>query len=66
MHFVVGEELQWDVWGFDPEVAPTPRLKAFTTWRDKVEMGKTRGTYGRPEVRRWVDNVKMDLQEVGW
>jgi hypothetical protein len=35
MHFVVGEELRWDVWGFDPGVAWTPRLKAITTWRGK-------------------------------
>jgi hypothetical protein len=41
-------------------------------------MGEKRGAYrilmGRPEVRRplgrprrrWEDNIKMDLQEVGW
>jgi hypothetical protein len=41
-------------------------------------MGEGRGAYrilvGRPEVRRplgrprhrWEDNIKMDLQEVGW
>jgi hypothetical protein len=41
-------------------------------------MGKGRGAYrilvGRPEVRRplgrprhrWEDNIKMDIQEVGW
>jgi hypothetical protein len=50
MHFVVGEELRWDVWGFDPGVARTPRLKAFTTWRGKMEMGRTRGTCAGREV----------------
>ena len=50
MHFVVGEELRWDVWEFDSGVARTPRLKAITTWRGKVEMGRTRGTCGRRQV----------------
>jgi hypothetical protein len=37
-------------------------------------MGEGRGAYRRPEGRRplgrprrrWEDNIKMDLQEVGW
>jgi hypothetical protein len=49
------------------------------TWAGHVErMGEVRGAYrvlmGRPEGsrplgrprRRWEDNIKMDLQEVGW
>jgi hypothetical protein len=48
-------------------------------WAGHVaRMGEVRGTYrilvGRPEGRRplerprhrWEDNIKMDLQEVGW
>jgi hypothetical protein len=48
-------------------------------WAGHVaRMGEGRGAYrilvGRPEgrsplgrpTRRWVDNIKMDLQEVGW
>ena len=38
-----------------------------------ARMGKGRGVHrvlvGKPEVRprcRWEDNIKMDLQEVGW
>ena len=38
------------MWAFDRGVARTPRLKAFTTWRGKVEMGRTRDTCGRREV----------------
>ena len=38
---------------------PTPKL-------DRVLVGKREGkrTLGRPR-RRWVDNIRMDLQEVG-
>ena len=36
--------------GVRSRVARTPRLKAFTTRRGKVEMGRTRGTCGRREV----------------
>jgi hypothetical protein len=47
-------------------------------WVGQVRMGEGRGAYrilvGRPEGRRplerpgrrWEDNIKMDLQEVGW
>jgi hypothetical protein len=33
----------------------------------KVLVGKCEGTIplGRPK-RRWVDNIKMDLREIGW
>ena len=33
----------------------------------RVFVGKTEGKrpLGRPR-RRWVDNIRMDLQEVGW
>jgi len=32
----------------------------------KVLVGETRNRqFGRPK-RRWLDNIKMDLQEVGW
>jgi hypothetical protein len=46
----------------------------FTLWAGHVaRMGEGRGAYrvlvgrplGRPR-RRWEDNIKMDLQEVGW
>ena len=50
MYFVVGEGLRWNVWAFDRGVSRTPSLKTFTTWKGKVEMGRTRGTYGRREV----------------
>jgi hypothetical protein len=30
-----------------------------------VERPEGRGPFGRPS-RRWEDNIKMDLQEVGW
>jgi hypothetical protein len=29
------------------------------------ERQKERGPLGRPR-RRWVDNIKMDLREIGW
>ena len=34
---------------------------------NRVLVGKTKGkrTPGRPR-RRWEDNIKLDLQEVGW
>jgi len=48
-------------------------------WAERVaHMGEERGMYrvlvGKPEgkrplgrpMRRWVDNITMDLQEVGW
>jgi hypothetical protein len=33
----------------------------------KILVGKSEGKrpLGRP-VRRWVDNIKMDLREIGW
>ena len=35
-----------------------------------VSMGEERGVYrvlvGKQEGRRWVENIKMDLQEVGY
>jgi hypothetical protein len=33
----------------------------------RIMVGKPEGkiTLGRPR-RRWVDNIKMDLQEIGW
>jgi hypothetical protein len=37
--------------GFDPRVTRTFRLKAFMTWRGKVEMSRACGTYGRQERR---------------
>jgi hypothetical protein len=54
-------------------------IKSRMGWAGQVvRMGKRRGTYwvlvGKPEgkrplggpKRRWEDNIKMDLQEVGW
>jgi hypothetical protein len=51
----------------------------FVRWEENVaRMGEKRGVYrilvGRPEGRRplgrprrrWEDNIKMDLQDVGW
>jgi hypothetical protein len=66
MHFVVGKELRWGVWGFEAGVTRTPRLKAFTTWRGKVEMGRTRGTCGRLKALTgfwWGDLKKKDYLE---
>jgi len=34
-------------------------------YRDLVGKHEERGSLGRPR-RRWEDNIKMDLQEVGW
>jgi hypothetical protein len=31
----------------------------------RILVGKLEGPLGRPR-RRWVDNIKMDLREVGW
>jgi hypothetical protein len=35
-----------------------------------ARMGERRGAYralvGKPEGKRWEDNIKMDLREVGW
>ena len=33
-------------------------------WVYRVLVGKPEGPIGRPR-RRWVDNIRMDLQEVG-
>ena len=47
-------------------------------WGHVARMGESRGAYrvlvGKPEgkrpfgrpMHRWEDNIKMDLQEVGW
>jgi hypothetical protein len=34
----------------------------------RILMGNPDGKrpLGRPEKRRWVDNIKMDLREIGW
>jgi hypothetical protein len=44
----------WRIWGEGKDV-------------DRVLVGKPEGKrpLGRPR-RRWNDNIKMDLQEVGW
>jgi hypothetical protein len=55
------------------------KLKLFIRWAGHAaRMGEGKGAYrilvGRPEGRRplgrprrrWEDNIKMDLQEVGW
>jgi hypothetical protein len=44
MHFVVEEELRRDVWGFESRGSSDAKIGR------KVEMGRTRGTYGRREV----------------
>jgi hypothetical protein len=31
----------------------------------RILVGKPEGKMGRPR-RRWVDNIKMDLTEIGW
>jgi hypothetical protein len=31
----------------------------------RILVGKPEGPLGRPR-RRWVDNIKMDLREIGW
>jgi hypothetical protein len=43
-------------------------VKEFCTLDDVLELvGKSDGKrpLGRPR-RRWVDNIKMDLREIGW
>jgi hypothetical protein len=54
-------------------VRPRGSSDAFTTWRDKVEMGRPRSTYGRPEmhtefwrgdlrIKDYLENLSVD----GW
>jgi hypothetical protein len=40
-------------------------IKLRMRWAGHVERMGEKRTLGRPR-RRWVDNIKMDLLEIGW
>jgi hypothetical protein len=37
----------------------------FTTYKTRLGKPESKRPQGRPR-RRWVDNIKMDLREIGW